>query len=326
MTGEVLVTGGAGYIGSHACKALSQAGYKPIALDNLIYGHREAVKWGPLEEGNILDGNWLDGVFKRYRPVAVMHFAAFAYVGESMSDPSKYYQNNVMGTVSLLDAMVRNNVKKIVLSSSCATYGAVDELPITETTRQLPINTYGYTKLICENVLADYERAHGLKWTAMRYFNAAGADSDGEIGESHDPETHLIPLAIWAALGQGKKLQIFGNDYDTPDGTALRDYIHVSDLAAAHLKAVEYLARGGPCTAFNLGTGSPTSVLEVMNAVTKAAQISVPFEFVPRRDGDPPALYACSKKAQMTLGWTPKESDINDIVVSAVTWHRNALY
>ena len=323
---NVLVTGGAGYIGSHACKALKASGFTPVTADNLVYGHKEAVQWGPFEQGDILDGAWLDKVFAQYQPVAVMHFAAFAYVGESMSDPGKYYQNNVMGTVSLLEAMRRNLVDKMIFSSSCATYGNVVDLPITEETAQRPINTYGYTKLICEHLLADYERAYGLKWTAMRYFNAAGADLHGDIGESHSPETHLIPLAILAALGKGAKLNVFGTDYDTPDGTALRDYIHVADLADAHVKALKYLQKGGSSGAFNLGSGKPTSVLELVAAVSAAVGSPVPFDSAPRRDGDPRALYASSDKAQKSLGWQPSQSDIHDIVQMAVKWHLTATY
>ena len=323
---NVIVTGGAGYIGSHACKALQANGFTPVTIDNLVYGHAEAVRWGPLELGDILDGTWLDEIFAKYRPVAVMHFAAFAYVGESMSNPGKYYYNNVMGSVSLLEAMRRNHVNLMIFSSSCATYGNVQQLPITEETTQHPINTYGYTKLICEHLLRDYQRAYGLRWTAMRYFNAAGADVQGEIGESHTPETHLIPLAILAALGKGPDLKVFGNDYDTPDGTALRDYIHVDDLADAHVKAITYLQNGGASTAFNLGSGKPTSVLELIAAVTTAAGSQVPFQIAPRRDGDPRALYASSEKAQKSLGWLPKSSEITAIVKTAVLWHLNATY
>ena len=323
---NVIVTGGAGYIGSHACKALQANGFTPVTIDNLVYGHAEAVRWGPLELGDILDGTWLDEIFAKYRPVAVMHFAAFAYVGESMSNPGKYYYNNVMGSVSLLEAMRRNHVNLMIFSSSCATYGNVQQLPIIEETTQHPINTYGYTKLICEHLLRDYQRAYGLRWTAMRYFNAAGADVQGEIGESHTPETHLIPLAILAAFGKGPDLKVFGNDYDTPDGTALRDYIHVDDLADAHVKAITYLQNGGASTAFNLGSGKPTSVLELIAAVTTAAGSQVPFQIAPRRDGDPRALYASSEKAQKSLGWLPKSSAITAIVKTAVLWHLNATY
>ncbi|MCA3693442.1 MAG: UDP-glucose 4-epimerase GalE [Aquidulcibacter sp.] len=323
---RVLVVGGAGYIGSHACKALHKAGHQPIVVDSLVYGHKQAVKWGPLEVGDISDGNWLDSVFARYNPEVVMHFAAFAYVGESVTDPAKYYHNNVSGTQSLLDAMRRNHVWTLIFSSTCATYGEVTKLPIEEDTPQVPINPYGYTKLIVERMMADYQRAYGLAWVALRYFNAAGADPEGEIGESHDPETHAIPLAIAAALRSGDGFKVFGSDYETPDGSALRDYIHVSDLADAHVKAMDYLLGGGAPTAFNLGTGTPTSVFEIINAVSRVTGSNLPHDLVPRRAGDPPALYAAANKAKALLGWEPTRSDIDTIVRTAVNWHRQPAY
>ena len=314
---RVLVTGGAGYVGSHACKALAGAGYEPVVYDNLVFGHRDNVNWGPFESGDILDGDRLDQVMARYRPQVVMHFAAFAYVGESVTDPAKYYRNNVTGSQSILDAMGRNGVSNFVFSSTCATYGNPGDLSITEATPQQPINPYGYTKLVVERMLADYGHAYGLKWAAMRYFNAAGCDPDGELGERHDPETHAIPLALQAALGSGPTFKVFGTDYDTPDGSALRDYVHVSDLAAAHVAAIPYLCGDGESQAFNLATGRGTSVLELLRAVETATGRVVPVEMAARRPGDPPKLLASADKARALLGWTPLFTDINEIVATA---------
>ncbi|QRY65481.1 UDP-glucose 4-epimerase GalE (plasmid) [Ensifer sp. PDNC004] len=316
---NILVVGGAGYIGSHACKALHRAGYTPVVYDNLVYGHRDAVKWGPFEEGDILDGDRVDQVLKQYKPACVMHFAAFAYVGESVTDPAKYYANNVSGSLSLLDAMRRNDVGSIIFSSTCATYGEVSELPISEQTPQKPVNPYGFTKLAVEHALHDYGRAYGLKWAAMRYFNAAGCDPEGEIGERHDPETHAIPLAVLAAMGKGE-FSVFGTDYDTADGTAVRDYIHVSDLAEAHVLAIDYLAKGGASAAFNLGTGRGTSVKELLTAVGDAVGSPVPAKFAPRRAGDPPMLYASARRARDVLGWQPRFTEIGAIVKTAADW------
>lgn len=317
---RVLVVGGAGYIGSHSCKALALAGHEPIVYDNLVFGHEDAVKWGPLERGDILDGERLDEVLSRYKPEFVMHFAAFAYVGESVADPAKYYRNNVTGSLSLLEAMRRQGVSNIVFSSTCATYGVPETLPIVETTSQRPINPYGYSKLVVENALADYGHAYGLRWVALRYFNAAGCDPDGELGERHDPETHAIPLAISAALGSGPRFKAFGTDYPTPDGTAVRDYIHVSDLASAHVKAVDYLAQGGSSDAFNLATGRGTSVRELVEAVGRAVGRPVPVDFVERRAGDPPQLVADGTKARAVLGWEPAFTEIEPIVSTAANW------
>lgn len=255
MNASVLVTGGAGYIGSHACKALARAGFRPIAYDNLSYGHTGAVKWGPLVDGDIADGPRLRAVLSAERVVAVMHFAAFAYVGESMSDPAKYFRNNTTGTLALLDAMRDVGVDRMVFSSTCATYGIPGEVPISESAPQRPVNPYGESKLMIERVLDWYDQAYETKSVCLRYFNAAGADLDGEIGEDHEPETHLIPLAIKAALGQGPALSIFGTDYPTPDGTAIRDFIHVEDLAEAHVQALRHLLHGGQSLKLNLGTG-----------------------------------------------------------------------
>lgn len=318
---NILVVGGAGYIGSHACKALAKAGYTPVVYDNLVYGHEDAVKWGAFERGDLADGARLDEVFAKYKPECVMHFAAYAYVGESVTDPAKYYINNIVGSISLLEAMRRNGVDTIIFSSTCATYGEVKDLPISESTPQSPVNPYGFSKLAIEHALRDYGHAYGLKWAAMRYFNAAGLDAEGELGERHDPETHAIPLAIFAAMRQGE-FNVFGTDYDTPDGTAIRDYIHVSDLAEAHVLAVDYLRKGGESGAFNLATGRGTSVKELLDAVGKAVGSPVPAKFAPRRAGDPPALYASADKARERLGWVPKYMNIDDIVKTAADWFK----
>jgi UDP-arabinose 4-epimerase len=321
---RVLVTGGAGYIGSHACKALSRAGYQPIVFDNLVYGHRDAVQWGPLEIGDIRDGARLDAAFAAHKPDAVMHFAAYAYVGESVTNPAKYYQNNVLGSVSLLDAMLRNGVRKIIFSSTCATYGVPQSLPIVEETLQAPINPYGFTKLVIEHALADYGRAYGLDWVTLRYFNAAGCDADGNLGERHDPETHAIPLAIGAALGTRPRFSVFGTDYETPDGTAIRDYIHVSDLADAHAKAIRYLMDGGDSGAFNLATGRGVSVKELLGAVARATGRPVAADFAPRRAGDAPALYASAERARNILGWRPRYIEIDETIATAARWFMRA--
>ena len=320
MAEAVLVTGGAGYIGSHACKALAAAGYVPVTYDNLSRGHRHAVRWGPLVEGDIADRAAVATVLKTHRISSVMHFAAFAYVGESGTDPALYYSNNVCGTLSLLDAMREAGVNRIVFSSSCATYGLPDSVPIRETMAQHPVNPYGETKLAIERVLRWYGPAYGLRSVALRYFNAAGCDRAGEIGEEHDPETHLIPLVLRAALGTAPPVQIFGTDYPTPDGTAIRDYIHVDDLAAAHVRAVEYLAAGGESAAVNLATGNGYSVREIIAAVTKAVGREVPRREAPRRAGDPPALVADPSLAAQLLGWRAACSDLDTIIETALAW------
>ena len=317
---KVLVTGGAGFIGSHACKALARAGHEPVVYDNLSTGHEDAVRWGPLEVGDIADGERLDEVFRAHQPEAVMHFAALAYVDESVRDPAAYYQVNVAGAVSLLEAMRRHGSEIIVFSSTCATYGVPDTLPIQESTLQNPINPYGFTKLVVERMLADYERAYGLRWVALRYFNAAGADPDGELGERHYPETHAIPLAVRAALGLEPAFQVFGTDYPTADGSAIRDYVHVSDLADAHARALEYLADGGANTAYNLGTGVGTSVLELVQAVAAATGRRVPLVRTARRQGDPPVLYAAARRANHDLGWRPRFVTIDETVETAARW------
>jgi UDP-glucose-4-epimerase GalE len=322
MTRNVLVTGGAGYIGSHACKALAAAGHRPIALDNLVYGHRWAVRWGPLIEGDLADRELLLHVLRDHRIDAVMHFAAYAYVGESMEDPGKYFRNNVSNTVNLLDAMVETGVDSLVFSSTCATYGVPQQMPIREDHPQQPINPYGESKLFIERALHWYGQAHGIRAYALRYFNAAGADPETEIGEDHDPETHLIPLVIQTALGQRPQVKIFGTDYDTPDGSAVRDYIHVTDLAEAHVRAIERLLDGGESRFLNLGTGTGHSVKEVVAAVERVCGLPVNAEEAPRRAGDPPMLVAAPGAAAEVLGWKPRYSDLNTIVTTALRWHQ----
>lgn len=317
---RILVTGGAGYIGSQTCKALAAAGHEPIALDNLVYGHRWAVRWGPLEVGDIADRAFLDAVMERHRPEAVIHFAAFAYVGESTRDPGRYYRNNVAGTLTLLETMRDHGIPHIIFSSTCATYGNPRTTPIAEGHPQQPINPYGASKLMVERMLADFEAAHGLGWIALRYFNAAGADPDGELGEEHDPETHLIPLALEAALRGEPLLQVFGNDYPTPDGSCIRDYIHVSDLADAHVRSLDYLRGGGESGAFNLGTGRGASVFEVLACIEQVTGRAVPHAIVARRAGDPPVLYADARKAGRLLGWTPRYPDLSETITHAWRW------
>ncbi|MEP7303892.1 MAG: UDP-glucose 4-epimerase GalE [Acidobacteriota bacterium] len=318
--GCVLVTGGAGYIGSHASKALHRAGYRVVVFDSLIAGHREAVKYGELVEGDITDVKAVRTALSRYRVDAVMHFAAFLDVGESVRSPAMYYRNNVVGALSVLEAMVAERVGAFVLSSTCATYGEPIETPIAETHPQQPINSYGETKLVIERALVHFERAYGMRAIALRYFNAAGADPDGEIGEDHAPEIHLIPRAIQAADG-GPGLTVFGDDYPTPDGTCLRDYIHVADLAEAHVKALAVLIAAGPSGAYNLGTGRPHSVREVISSVERVTGRTVPWTLGPRRPGDPAVLYAAPEKARAELRWSPQFADLDVIVRTAWEWH-----
>jgi len=318
----VLVTGGAGYIGSHAAKALHRAGYRVVVFDNLVAGHRGAVKFGELVEGDIADTTAVRDALRRHEIFAVMHFAAFLDVGESVREPAKYYRNNVVGALSVLEAMAAESVRYFVFSSTCATYGEPIETPIAETHPQHPINSYGETKLAIERALPHFATAHGMRYVALRYFNASGADPDGEIGEDHSPEIHLIPRAIEAATG-GRGLQVFGDDYPTPDGTCLRDYIHVTDLADAHLKALEAIAGAGKSGAYNLGTGHPHSVRDVIDTVARVTGRQVPWTLGPRRPGDPAVLYAAAQKARTELHWTPKLGDLETIVRTAWAWHRD---
>jgi UDP-glucose-4-epimerase GalE len=319
----VLVTGGAGYIGSHVCKALARTGYRPVTYDNLIYGHDWAVKWGPLERGNILDRTRLEQVIGDYQPAAIMHFAAFAYVGESVTDPGKYYRNNVAGSLALLEAARDCNVKQFIFSSTCATYGVPDQLPIREDTPQRPISPYGTSKYTVERMLADFGAAHGLRSIILRYFNAAGADPDNEIGEDHDPETHLIPLILDAASGRRANVTIFGADYPTPDGTCLRDYIHVTDLADAHVKALLALEGGASSDVYNLGNGQGCSVRQVIETVSRITGLDVSTILGNRRAGDPAALICDATKANNELGWVPHH-DLDDIIRTAWAWHQKA--
>jgi UDP-glucose-4-epimerase GalE len=321
MSETVLVTGGAGYIGSHACKALAQAGYRPVVYDNLLRGHRAAVRWGPLVEGDLAERDRLVAALDQHRVSVVMHFAAYAYVSESVTDPALYYANNLGGTLSLLEAMRKTGVNKIVFSSTCATYGTPAEIPIRETASQLPVNPYGETKLAIERALHWYGEAYGLSWVSLRYFNAAGADPEGEIGERHDPETHLVPLILEALLGERSHIDIYGTDYPTPDGSAIRDYIHVQDLAEAHLRAVEYLSAGRKSVALNLGTGRGHSVREVVQAAEAVGGKPIPCRETARRPGDPPILVADPGLAAELLGWNSSLSDLDTIVRTALAWH-----
>jgi len=319
---NVLVVGGAGYIGSHCVRQLIAAGHRPVVLDNLVFGHRQAVDPDvPFYPVNLGNEKEVGKILRKEKIELVMHFAAFAYVGESVTDPMKYYFNNVASTLHLLRCMIGSGVKKFVFSSTCATYGIPDKMPLVETMPQAPINPYGQTKLDIENALKAFAHAYGLSFAAFRYFNAAGAAEDGTIGEAHTPESHLIPLAIDAATGKRPALQVFGNDYPTPDGTCLRDYVHVDDLSRAHIAVFDKLATPGTALFYNLGTGTPTSVLEVIRAVEKVSGLKVPHTFAPRRAGDPPALYADSSKAVSELGWEIKYTGIEPIVETAWKWH-----
>lgn len=316
---RVLVTGGAGYIGSHTAKALARAGHEPVVFDNLSTGHQWAVKWGPLIEADLANEAAIRDSLIKYAIDAVIHFAACAYVGDSMHDPGKYFQNNVVHSLNLLRAMNEAGVKKIVFSSSCATYGMPESLPINEDHPLNPVNPYGESKRMMENMLRWYGEIHGFKWISLRYFNAAGADREGEIGEVHDPETHLIPLAIGAALDESRKLAVFGTDYPTPDGTAIRDYIHVADLASAHLLALESMDRIHN-QIFNLGTGTGVSVQEIVNLVSRLASRRIELVYEPRRPGDPPVLVADAGKARRVLGWEPIHSDVAACLKTALDW------
>jgi UDP-glucose 4-epimerase len=322
---SILVTGGAGYIGSHTVWALKQAGYEVVILDNLVYGHQDLVEKVlrvELVVGDTGDRPLLDALFKTHNITAVMHFSAYAYVGESVTEPAKYYRNNVMGTLTLLEAMLAASIKKFVFSSTCATYGVPEIVPIPENHPQNPINPYGASKLMVERILSDFDVAYGLKSVCFRYFNASGAHPSGLLGEDHQPETHLIPLVLLTALGKRNSISIFGTDYPTPDGTCIRDYIHVSDLADAHVLGLQYLLEGGESEVFNLGNGNGFSVREVIAAAAEVTGMSIPVAECDRRPGDPPSLIGSGEKARTMLNWQPQYPGIKDIVTHAWQWHQ----
>lgn len=321
----ILVTGGAGYIGSHAVLSLRDAGYEVVILDNLVYGHRDLVDTVlkvEFIEGNIEDRTLLEQIFKTRKFEAVMHFAAYAYVGESVGQPAKYYRNNVAGTLTLLEAMCDADIKKLVFSSTCATYGVPEQIPVVENQPKRPINPYGKSKLMVEDILDDFDHAYGLRSVRFRYFNAAGADPQGRLGEDHTPETHLIPIALLTAMGKRQSLSIFGTDYDTPDGTCIRDYIHVTDLAQAHILGLEYLLNGGSTEVFNLGNAQGFSIQEVIEAARVVTGLPIPVTFGDRRPGDPPILVGSGEKAQRILGWQPQYADLKTILTHAWQWHQ----
>ncbi|MDP8966687.1 MAG: UDP-glucose 4-epimerase GalE [Cyanobacteriota bacterium] len=322
---SILVTGGAGYIGSHAVQALQNAGYEAIVLDNLVYGHREFVEQAlgaKLIVGDISDRALLDEVFATHEIAAVMHFAAYAYVGESVSNPAKYYRNNVVGTLTLLEAMLAASVKTIVFSSTCATYGVPQSVPVTEDQPQNPINPYGRTKLMVEKILADFDKAYGLRSICFRYFNAAGADPAGLLGEDHSPETHILPLVLLTAMGKRESFSILGTDYPTPDGTCIRDFIHVADLAQAHVLGLEQLLKSGESDVFNLGNGNGFSVREVIETAKLVTGQPIQVTEGDRRPGDPPILVGSGEKARRILGWQPQYSDLKEILLHAWNWHQ----
>jgi UDP-glucose 4-epimerase len=323
---KVLVTGGAGYIGSHACKALREAGHEPVAYDSLVRGWRDAVRYGPLEQGDLLDRARLDAVLAAHRPDLVMHFAAYINVGEATANPALYWRNNVLGSLTLFEAMVAAGLRRLVFSSTCAIFGDQDGVVLTETSTQAPINAYGASKRAVEDILRDFDAAHGLRSVAFRYFNVAGADPSGEIGEFHDPETHLIPLAIQAATGRRPALTVFGEDYPTRDGTCVRDYVHVRDLIDAHVRGMLWLLDGGESTAFNLGTGRGYTVREVIRATEAVLGRPVPAEIGPRRAGDAVSLVSGSEKAGRLLGWQPGRSTLEAMIGDAWRWHQRNGY
>lgn len=325
MVKKALVVGGAGYIGSHTCLLLAERGYQPIVFDNFSNGHEEFVKWGPIEQGDIRDRARLDEVFAKHKPDAVLHFAALIEVGESVKNPLAFYENNVIGSLNLLAAAIDAGVKAFVFSSTCATYGLPDTVPIDEKHKQAPINPYGRTKFVVEQALKDYSQYAGLKSVMLRYFNAAGADFEGRIGEWHEPETHAIPLAIDAALGRRAGFKVFGTDYETRDGTCVRDYIHILDLADAHVRAVDYLLGGGETVELNLGTGTGTTVKELLDAIADVSGKPFPVEYTDRREGDSTTLVADNRLAKEVLGWEP-QYNLKHIIQSAWNWHikRNA--
>jgi len=316
----ILITGGAGYVGSHANKQLNRSGHETVVFDNLVHGHREFVKWGEFFFGDLANRKSIRHCFTTYPIEAVMHFGGFAYVGESVTDPSGYYGNNVVNTLNLLDIMKEFHTKYFIFSSSCAVYGIPQRIPLTEDHPQHPINPYGRTKLMVEDILKDYDRAYGIRYVNLRYFNASGADPDGEIGERHDPETHLIPLVLDAAIGNKEDIKIFGTDYDTPDGTCIRDYIHVTDLADAHLLSLAHLMNGSGSDAFNLGNGNGFSVRDVIETAQKVTgKVIISTEWA-RREGDPPVLVGSSEKAKTILGWRPRYADLATIIDTAWQW------
>jgi UDP-glucose-4-epimerase GalE len=318
---NILVTGGAGYIGSHTCKKLAESGYQPIVYDNLSRGNRWSVKWGPLIEGDLTDGEKMLGVINEYVPVAVIHFAGYAYVGESVQQPHMYYENNVCGTLSLLNAIVNTSVRKMIFSSSCSTYGIPKKIPINEDHPQNPISPYGHTKLVIEQILKQYQATHNLDSVSLRYFNAAGADSGGEIGEHHVPETHILPRLLDVAIGQTKEIEIYGTDLDTVDGTCVRDYVHVEDIAEAHVKSFEYLESRHGSFAFNIGTGSGFSVKQLISITQRITGAEIDCVNRPPVSGDAPILIADSEKSK-GLGWSPIKSGIESIVRDAWNWHK----
>ena len=322
MSKKILVTGGAGYIGSQTCKVLKQQGYEPVVFDNLVYGYKDFVQWGDFEQGDLLDVKRLHDVFVQHTPCAVVHFAAYAYVGESVQDPGKYYTNNVIGSLNLLNAMKTHGVKNIVFSSTCATYGIPTQIPISETHAQNPINPYGNTKLVMEKMLHDFDVAHGIKSVPLRYFNAAGADPEGDVGEAHDPETHLIPLVLEVAAGKREYISVFGTDYNTSDGTCIRDYIHIHDLATAHVLALQYLEKTQRSEAFNLGNGTGFSVYEVIAAAETVTGKKIPIKNVSRRAGDPDVLVGTAEKAREFLGWKPEYYQLETIIAHAWHWYQ----
>ncbi len=323
---HILVTGGAGYIGSHACKALAQAGYVPVTYDNLVTGWQDAVKFGPFEQGDLMDRARLDEVFAKYQPAAVMHFAALSQVGEAMTQPGVYWSNNVTGSLNLIEAAVHAGCMNFVFSSTCATYGDHDNVVLDENTPQHPLNAYGASKRAIEDILRDFQSAHGLNTVIFRYFNVAGADPDAEVGEFHRPETHLVPLMLDAIDGKRDGLTVFGTDYDTPDGTCIRDYVHVCDLVDAHVLGLKWLEQGNESRIFNLGTGSGFSVMEVIEHSNAVTNRQVPYSIGPRRDGDCSRLVSGSVRAESELGWRPKRSTLETMITDAWRWHQNGHY
>ncbi len=320
---HILVVGGAGYIGSYMCKYLFRNHYYPVVLDNLVYGHRQAAKWGDFFAGDMQDRELLDHLFSTYDISTVMHFAAFAYVGESVLDPGKYYRNNVANTLTLLEAMVRHDVRRFIFSSTCSTYGIPETIPITEQTPQVPINPYGRSKVMVERILEDFRDAYGMQSVSLRYFNAAGADPEAEVGEDHSPETHLIPLVLATALGQRQQIEVFGDDYPTRDGSCIRDYIHIADLAQAHLLAMEKLENEGTGGVYNLGNGQGYSVLEVIEKARAITGKDIPVGRSPRRAGDPANLVGSAEKAIRELGWRQNYPDLHTIIETAWNWHKH---